>query len=170
MDVDLALVPHVVEEQLKVQDVTSRGQPKGRVRDDFAAHLVVVVVVVVVVPVESVLWRAREHQALAATCEPGLLHDRRHHLVWQLEADLVARAEGHLGDALQDVVWEPTQRTLSSASLNRAEQEGHDLLLLHPVGAVLETTLHRLGLGHLEQRNPKGLRFLRFLGHFAKAS
>eukprot|EP00964_Phaeocystis_antarctica_P056589 scaffold33395_cov62-Phaeocystis_antarctica.AAC.4 len=69
----------------------------------------------------------------------------------------MARAEGHLGDALQDLVWKPEQQALSSASLNRAEQEGHDRLLLHPVGAVLEATLHRLGLGNPEKSDPKRL-------------
>eukprot|EP00964_Phaeocystis_antarctica_P092905 scaffold59842_cov64-Phaeocystis_antarctica.AAC.4 len=79
----------------------------------------------------------------------------------------MARPECHLGDALQDLVWEPAQRARSSTPLNRAEQEGHDLLLLHPVGGVLETTLHRLGLGHPEKSDPKGL--LRLVKHFRSA-
>eukprot|EP00964_Phaeocystis_antarctica_P132839 scaffold96967_cov66-Phaeocystis_antarctica.AAC.3 len=88
--------------------MTSRGQPNRRVRHVLAAPLRVhVVVVVAVVRVDTVLRRARKDQALAATCEPGLLHDRRHHPLWQLKVDSVARAEGHLGDALQDLVWQP---------------------------------------------------------------
>ena len=54
-------------------------------------------------------------------------------------------------------IWENMQRALSSAPLDRAEQEGHNLLLLHPVGAVLEATLHRLGLGNPEKSDPKRL-------------
>ena len=137
---NVAPVPRVVEEQLKVQDVAGRGQPKCRVRHRTTAPFLLFLLVLEVL--ES--RRIREDQALAAACKPGLSHDRWHLLLWQLKADLVARAEGHLGDALQDLVWQPAQRTRSSAPLNRAEQERDDLRLLHPVGAVLETTLHLL--------------------------